>query len=199
MDLNTENAIQQTPILLACWEGHDDVVKMLLYHRVDMNKPDDENTTPLWLASLNGHIKCIELLMAHDGIRQKLDVTTRSHSSMYSDYAKPIPIFCIIEIEELFNEYKFNPINTKWRLRLRHRFHLDFESARYFLFVVLLSDGYFTLKEQEENNDTTRYFSIMLRLPMKLQMLVCNRLFGLPQNIILASIINVVLKEMFLK
>ena len=65
----------------------------------------------------------------------------------------------------------------------------------------MVTDGYFILKEQSTQiNDaelkTRRFYLIMIRLPMELQMIVCNRLLGLKnQDLIPSSMINTVLTE----
>jgi len=59
--------------------------------------------------------------------------------------------------------------------------------------VVFLCDGYFDLVQQENKEGadhdiayqtTTRFFKFTKRLPMELQMVLCNRVFGLSRDVI---------------
>lgn len=62
--------------------------------------------------------------------------------------------------------------------------------------MIYLSDEYLEIprsrlqssdgKEKEKENRARKFFSIALQLPMDLQMVLCNRVFGLEDSIIKA-------------
>ena len=73
----------QTPLLLAAWNGHKGVVKMLLGRdHVSPKKPDEDGQTPLVLAACNGHEGAVKLLLGRDDVSPNdPDQRGRTHSS----------------------------------------------------------------------------------------------------------------------
>jgi ankyrin repeat protein len=51
--------------MIASYEGHDHVVKVLLEWNADVHVKDKDKDTALTLASLNGHLNCVKLLLKH--------------------------------------------------------------------------------------------------------------------------------------
>ena len=51
--------------------------------------------------------------------------------------------------------------------------------------VVFLCDEYVRAKAESGDNDAARFFTIASKLPMELQMVLCNRLFGLARDVVL--------------
>lgn len=54
--------------------------------------------------------------------------------------------------------------------------------------MVFLSDGFLKIPEDQadEMNGALKFFSLSVRLPMDLQMVLCNRVFGLGTSIVKA-------------
>ena len=52
--------------------------------------------------------------------------------------------------------------------------------------MIFHSDSYVVIKEEVAQADTKRFFRIMSRLPLDLQMVLCNRAFGSSKDIILS-------------
>lgn len=80
----------------------------------------------------------------------------------------------------LLRSYQSDPIRTKIRIGLEYTLKL-------FALVVLLSDGYLgetahPKKIGQWEAKRRRFFRIALKLPMELQMLVCHRVSGSPQD-----------------
>jgi len=49
-----------TPLHTAAWNGHTEVVKLLLGHKADVNAGrTDDGTTPLYTAAQNGHTEVV--------------------------------------------------------------------------------------------------------------------------------------------
>jgi ankyrin repeat protein len=42
--------------------GHADLIRLLTYSGVDLQKPDNFGSTPLHLACLSGNVSCVKLL-----------------------------------------------------------------------------------------------------------------------------------------
>jgi len=72
-----------------------------------------------------------------------------------------------------------------------------------FVHVILLSDQYYALitnnnydDDDEKQAKVGQFFQLMLKLPMEMQMVVCNRMFDLPKDIIKSDLINKALRFM---
>ena len=57
-------------MLMACWEGHEEVVRMLLAHAAtEVNRAmEEDGRTPLIMACCKGHEEVVRLLLAHPTI-----------------------------------------------------------------------------------------------------------------------------------
>ena len=125
----------------------------------------------------------------------------------------------------LLEAFKSNPTKIKWRLRVKLGIYLgkkrkkkeekkekifskgfsqfstilEYEIARSFLCIVMLTDGYFSLKQKLNQHKTDskirQFYGITVQLPMELQMVICNRIFGFHADLISVSIIDKGLRE----
>lgn len=68
-----ENEESNTPLHLACLEGHADVVKVLLEHGAEVEARNTSLWTPLDCASAKGHVYCVHLLLDYDAPLDPLD------------------------------------------------------------------------------------------------------------------------------
>ena len=55
----------ETPLFVACQNGHQNVVATLLKHGANINQAASENATPLFIASQNGYKDVVEVLIKH--------------------------------------------------------------------------------------------------------------------------------------
>ena len=70
VNVNTVDRDGKTPLCVAAWNGHLNVVKLLLKNiRTDVNKSDMVGRTPLHLASHRGHGEIVETLLKDNRIR----------------------------------------------------------------------------------------------------------------------------------
>jgi len=52
--------------------------------------------------------------------------------------------------------------------------------------VVFHSDSFVAINEGLAHADTKRFFRMCARLPLEVQMIICNQAFGSPEDIILS-------------
>ena len=76
IDVNQPTNLGATPFYIACQEGHQELVSLLLDDmRVDVNKPQKDQCIPLWSASHNGHLPIVQLILASG---REIDTKTKS-------------------------------------------------------------------------------------------------------------------------
>lgn len=183
IDPNADGASRRTPFLLACWQNHPHVVAVMVEDgRVDLNKPDDHFHTPIWWAASNGFLECIEYMLAS---YRCVDL-----SSLKGD----VPLEK--NIKTLIDSFKAKPIETRITLR-KQLGYADGDACKAFVLSVLLCDGYFSLRRP--NADHNRFFEILIKLPIEMQMVICNRLYGVNKSLIFGKAVNQELTSMIAK
>jgi len=190
------------PFLMACQEGYAEVVSLLLADpRIDPNKPQKNQSTPLWFASQNGRLVVVQRLLASG---REIDTRRRSKFNdktaaeqgrvMAASTTKPAEEtendFQIRKSNgplcaDLIDEYERDPVPVRHRLRRQPGLR-EYFSGHLFALVVFHSDSFVVINERTAHPDTKRFFRITSRLPLDLQMVLCNRIFGSPRDIILS-------------
>ena len=89
-------------------------------------------------------------------------------------------------IADLIDEYEKHPASVRRRLRTLPGVRDPFIGQVYAL-VVFFSDGLLRLPQSQNSNEIGRFFIICSRLPLELQMVVCNRMFGSVKDMIRSS------------
>jgi len=193
-----------TPILMVCQNGLEDLVPVLLADpRVDPNFPSDDQSTPLWFATQNGHLPVVRHLLASGR-----DIDTRLRSLFNNKTAPEIGRIMGTkgrgpnEAEEahwrkktngplaadLIEEYERDPVAVRGRLRAQPGLREHFV-AHLFALVVFHSDGLLNLRRVSRRSPqgAHRFFEISRRLPLEVQMVLCNRAFGSPKDTVLSK------------
>lgn len=86
--INRSNRFGSCPLHLAITNGHTDVVKVLLKHQVDVNKPltaSKDKMTPLMIAACKGHLEIARLLVGQKAFIEQTDKMKRTaltHAAM---------------------------------------------------------------------------------------------------------------------
>jgi len=199
IEVNRVNKGGASPFNLACQEGHKEVVSLLLADpRIDPNGPHDEQRTPLWMASQNGHLVAVQYLLASGR-----EVNTRTRSTLNNKTAaeqgrRMVPRgpndteetrnrketngpLCA----DLIDEYERDPVAVRHQLRRQPGLREHF-IGHLFALVVFHSDSFVVINRRTAHPDTRRFFRITSQLPLDLQMVLCNRIFGSPRDIILS-------------
>jgi len=203
IDLNKPLNDGTTPLSVACQNGHEEVVSLLLADpRIDPNKPWTDQSTPLWFASQNGHLTVTQHLLATG-----TEIDTRRRSTFNNSTAaqqaramgkrttKRVPeteedfqrrkIDCPL-CADLIDDYEREPEHQVLH-RLRRQPGLrEYFIGHLFALVVFHSDSFTVINERTAHSYTRRFFRITSQLPLDLQMVLCNRIFGSPRDIILS-------------
>jgi len=204
IDLNKPSSYGTTPFFMACQSGHKEVVSQLLADpRLDPNRPTDNQTTPLWFASQNGHLVAVQQLLASG---KEIDTRVRStfNNRTAAEQGRAMGRLTTKkndETEDVFERRKINgPLcadlideyeSEPGHLRVFHRLRRHPGLREYFIghlfaLVVFHSDSFAVINERTAHYDTKRFFRITSQLPLDLQMVLCNRMFGSPKDIILS-------------
>jgi len=87
-------------------------------------------------------------------------------------------------IATLIDEYEADPVAVRLRLRRTPGVREHYAGCMFAL-VVFYSDD-FIAEKSETPDETRRFFKINAQLPLDLQMVLCNRMFGSGVNIVLS-------------
>jgi len=88
---------------------------------------------------------------------------------------------------DLINDYEREPEHLRVFHRLRRQPGLrEYFIGHLFALVVFHSDSFVVINERTAHSYTRRFFRITSQLPLDLQMVLCNRIFGSPRDIILS-------------
>jgi len=190
-----------TPFFAACENGHKEVVSLLVADpRID-HKANINQTTRLWQASQNGHLAGVQHLLASE---KEIDTTMRSafNNQTAAEQGRAIGGRTTKEENEteedfqrrrtnaplcadLIDEYERDPVAVRHRLRRQPGLREHF-IGHLFALVVFHSDSFAVINERTAHSYNRRFFKITSQLPLDLQMVLCNRIFGSPRDIILS-------------
>ena len=192
-----------TPFFIACEQGHQDVVALLLDDpRVDVNHVDKDQTSPLWFASQNGHLPVARFLLASErevGTKTRSNWKNRTAAEQGRAMGKRIKGPTDLDedhqrkatfgplIADLIAEYENSPEDTRQELR-RLPGVRECYIGRVFALVVFFSDGFVkpgpAVEPGSVASRVVEFFSLCSRLPLDLQMALCNRMFGSVKDVV---------------
>ena len=211
VDVNKPTKDRATPFLMACQKGQKEVVSLLLADsRTDDKKPNRNQASPLFVASQNGQLSMVQLLLASGrevNTRIKTIVSPQNWSNKtaaemarfqgtrgkeagesdedYSRRNRNGPL-----IATLLDSFDLDPATTSQQLRELPEFRDSFISDLFAL-VVFLCDDFLTPCAASSSitfHKAARFFQIAQSLPIELQMVLCNRAFGVGKDIVLTKL-----------
>lgn len=164
-DINIKHIFGQTAFHFACQNGYNDIVKLFINAPKfnSLNEKDINKKTPLDY-TLNSDV--VEELL------KRPDIIIPNNFKSKSEY-----------INKLIELFKMDPKRTRTKLQLK-------ETIDVYRLIVFLSDGYFVLNKNTENNNGYHFMNIACQLPLELQMLLIRRLTGLSGNNIFTELFN---------
>jgi len=158
------------------------ILKLICAHPgVDLNVVDNDNTSPLWNACFRGDLLCVQFLLAHAEFGElRRDVRAKEKRDVFSrltcnwEGKTALEVSKSPEVREVMASYQSRPRETRRRLRLQLGLLAE-DVANLFACAVLVSDGYLQLRRAAQRKRAARFFAIISRLPMELQMMMCHR------------------------
>jgi hypothetical protein len=174
----TANRAGCTPLHNAAWNRQSGgAVRLLLEHcAADVNTPDKIGRTPLHHAADGGNEDAVKRLLEAGADANALNHNggTPLDEARNSNGNKAAPLL------ERF-------LAAPERTRLEVRFELgQLRHAELFVTVIFVCDGLLRLREHVRRSDAARRFLVMTaRLPVEIQMRICNLAVRSPANFVL--------------
>jgi hypothetical protein len=169
---------------VACSGGLYYILKLLLNKSTNVSESKEINTNPLWIAAQHGHLNCIMLLAACQlspwSVEKAIDIAG------YNNYHASV---------RYLKSYRDNKLIAVFRARSEMNVLMEREATKYFLFIVMLCDDYYKLCYKKGSEKFHKFLSIASKLPMEIQMIICNRAINQEEDFINASITNHVFVE----
>jgi hypothetical protein len=191
--VNLKSTSGATPFLLACQCGRTSVVRILIRDpRIDVNLADFGDATPVWWTGYYNYVEVVKVLIASGRFfdlerRGKTSKGTVKHSifEVTSHVTRA-------RVESLLGRFIEDPVRTRHAVRWEIDM-VEMAAAELFGLVVFICDDYLTLTKESSPERT--FFLIATRLPMDLQMLLCNRVHGLTGSIIASKDCEIALRN----
>ena len=175
---------EDTPLLLACFNGRLLVVQLLLKHpRVSVTLADNDGCTPLRWGSYKGSYQNIECLIVSGRDLGDLNQTGKDWNEDCSalEIARKKNE---TEVVSLLERFTANPAQTRHEVRMQLDL-LDELAADLFALTIFLGDELLRIKPalaSSHSADTavsaTRFLVIASKLPLELQLVLYRRFAG---------------------
>jgi ankyrin repeat protein len=180
---------QHTPFFIACINKNFVAAEILTPHlREDVKKANKAGVIALCVAYSTGDI----------GLAEKLLESKRIDSTLFLQLL--VSAVCTSDDDTILDKIKatypaINNVPTSSKLNIAGLISTvsNVKAAYVFLLSVLISDNFLTLKpelQSDVKNSVVRFFNIMEKLPMEMQMVLANRMFGIPTDIIKSNVIE---------
>lgn len=180
IDVNLKEGPGATPLHRACGQSVVEVLRPLLDDpRVDVNARDEDGWTAMFWAAHFGTPATVKWLI---GSRRDIDTTSRGRlgSGFWRTPRETAAKRERYEIEELLGDYEADPNLTRHLVCLELGLAAQ-TAAETCAAVVFLCDGLLRVKAGA-NQEAARFFRLAQRLPLELQMMLCNRAYGVAKD-----------------
>jgi len=200
IDVNQKSG-GETPLHRACLYGHSAMVATLLGHPgINVNLGNQSGETPFLGTLRKDNIACLRLLLQDSrvdlrvnpsqfywpplvdaGLAGKLAAVRWMLASGRVE-VRPSDVARVKkgrhpEVTSLLEEFRKNPEWVRRTLGVELDLY-DETAAAHFATFVFMSDGLLVVKGDMLPTDIGRFFTVAARLPLELQMLLCNRAVG---------------------
>jgi len=149
---------------------------MLKDSRVNVDEPHSNGCTPLWRAAINDHLDTIKWWIASG---REMDLGKPGDRK--TDAIGAAKKYGRTEAT-LLGRFKEHPEETRHAMRVELGWYDAV--AEMFALVVFVSDDLLRISDTTTTTPAARYFSIVKRLPLELQTILCCRVVGSHKEII---------------
>jgi hypothetical protein len=193
INVNVLTKAGSTPLLLSCSSGKVSVVQVLLKDpRVEITLADEGNCTPLWWAAGCGQEVVVEWLIACD--RDLGDVKNIKGKHLGGKKCTALKIAREkgeSKVMSLLERFLAKPESTRHQVRVKLGLS-DALAAEVFALTIFLCDDllqfkaiFVTHRRSATVTSIRRFFKMMSKLPMDVQMIICHRVVrSMKQNIL---------------
>lgn len=188
VDVNTPNGHGDSPLDLACYWGRTACVRLLLNHPLLQVKPPGTPGSPLgrftvlfWAAGF-GQIDPIKRWIADRVLTtEDLGNSGDERTDAIGEAAREGKTAVAL----LLNRFQSDPRLTVFQTRAELGYP-QAKAATLFGLIVFTCDGLLRISAKSEKNEDGQrtFFAIACRLPLDLQMVLCNRVAGSGQSFI---------------
>lgn len=200
IDVNRLDANDMSPFMLSCQVGRVKPLRALLPdHRVNLNLFTPRGSTGIWYASCFGKVQAVMAIIA-SGRDVNLQTKGKHYDGRMLTAAGIAQVNKQPDLAKLLADFEENQEKMRFeaKLSLGQRECL---SSHLFALTVLYSDQYLALVAPSSTSSSStatateeaaapqeekaaRFFRVITRLPLELQMIVCNRVFRLARDLI---------------
>jgi len=182
VNVNAQSVYGNTALILACRNGEVSVVEMLLADpRVDVRLHNVNYETPLWAAVRSHNMEIVKRLVASGRALGEDIKATWDHPCTPLEAARGQGDLAACD---LLDSLARDPAATRHALQIELNVPLAF-AVNLFSLVVLLCDEHLSLGEHTTGLGAgVRFYSILGKVPMELQMIVTRRVFGVAGDLI---------------
>jgi hypothetical protein len=168
------------------------VIRLLLKHpRLRINQVDRPLRSGFYEACFEGHIEVVKSFII-SGRDFNVGPTWDRQSVPGCTWDEGI-WQRKLQIADLVDLFKSNPQSTRRKLRQERS---QKEAAPYFAPIVMLCDGHLKLPSVDRTSKTKRFYAVVQRLPMELQMFMCHLLVDSSGEFITSQNTEVALKNL---
>jgi len=203
IDVNQDTVTGTTPLSIACSRGHQSVIGLLLADsRVDVNQCTSEAATPLYMAAQEGYIEIVRMLLAWRGdVDTRKRITTSDPEEDGKTVGEWVRALSVIpkrewmeeqayeriqrigpDIADLIEEFERDPETVRASAQ-RLPCHCEYFVAHTFALMVFFTDGFLAVGERTPPR-VAMFLEMCSRLPLELQMTLCNRMFGSGKDVV---------------
>ena len=173
IDTNSKDESRKTPFYQACFHGHTSCVRLLLKDpRVNVNQRESGEYTPLFWAAYAGHIDTIKAWIASG---REMDLGNPEIQG--TDAIGVAKREGKTEVLALLVKFRENPEETRHEIRMVVSWYNE-SAAGMFALVVFLCDGLVRVRITHQDANILKFLWIVRRLPMEIQMIICQNSVG---------------------
>jgi len=135
------------------------------------------------MASQNGHFNVIKWILV-DGRDVNPEARWTGNNAKPAKVARQLNH---LDIATLLEDFETNTLRVRHSLRKEFEI-VEKEVSQVFALVIFVCDDYLKVRAHiTRDKSAARFFSIMSRLPIELQMMICNRLFRSENDLVLTK------------